>query len=283
MQKIAIGVLVLAILGLGAYFLLKPTSVVITLDTDYKNISYRIDNQDYLLKDGVSKTEAAPGSASITTVSYFGNEAWGDFNRDGMGDVAFILTKNDGGSGTFYYAAVALKTKTGYAGTNAVFLGDRIAPQTTEFRDGKIIVNYADRKPGEPMTAPPSVGVSKYLKVEDGVLSESPPFETGAASGIRGTVLLGPTCPVQKNPPDPQCADKPYAAKLVLTAKGGTSVLKEFSADQYGAFTLDLAPGTYTIKPSPSSAPLPRCQSEDVTINQATYTSVSISCDSGIR
>src|SRR6185436_19079738 len=27
-------------------------------------------------------------------------------------------------------------------------------------------------------------------------------------SGIRGTILAGPTCPVEHMPPDPQCADK---------------------------------------------------------------------------
>src|SRR5207253_9569337 len=41
---------------------------------------------------------------------------------------------------------------------------------------------------------------------------------TGVKQGIRGTVLLGPICPVERIPPDPQCADKPYAASLVVTA-----------------------------------------------------------------
>jgi hypothetical protein len=57
-------------------------------------------------------------------------------------------------------------------GTNAVLLGDRIAPQTTELRDGSLIVNFAERRPGEPMTTPPSAGVSKYLKVVAGKLVE---------------------------------------------------------------------------------------------------------------
>ena len=174
MQKtlIILGVLVIAGLGLW-YLLVKPASVTITPDSDYKNISYQIDGKEYLLKDGIAQTEAAPGSASVSTVRYFGNEIWGDFDGNGTGDVAFLITKNDGGSGTFYYAVAALTGIDGYVGTNAVFLGDRIAPQTTEFRNGGIIVNYADRKPDEPMTAKPSLGVSKYLKVEDGTLVEA--------------------------------------------------------------------------------------------------------------
>ncbi len=132
---------------------------------DHKNIAYQIEGQEILLKNGSAETAAASDSAGIITTEYFGNEAKGDFNNDGKQDVAFVLTQNGGGTGVFFYAVVAIKTATGYKGTNAVYLGDRIAPQTTEFRNGEIIVNYADRKPNEPFSADPSVGVSKYLKV----------------------------------------------------------------------------------------------------------------------
>ena len=98
--------------------------------------------------------------------NYFGNEATGDLNGDGLPDTAFIFTEDGGGSGTFFYVAVHLKTLNGYKDTNAVFLGDRIAPQTTEIKNGELIVNYADRRPTDPMTTAPSVGVSKYLKVQ---------------------------------------------------------------------------------------------------------------------
>jgi hypothetical protein len=131
-----------------------------------------IEGRAVTLVGGLSDVPAAPGSASRVVTRYFGNEATGDFNGDGQPDVGFVLTQSPGGSGTFYYAAVALRTPAGYVGTNAVLLGDRIAPQTTEARDGTLIVNYADRRPGEPMTARPSVGVSKYLKVVGGRLVE---------------------------------------------------------------------------------------------------------------
>lgn len=139
---------------------------------DYKSISYEIEGQTVKLKDGISEIEIVPSSASKTITQYFGNEVRADFNGDGTEDVAFLLTQDRGGSGTFYYVVVALNLKDGYAGTNAIFLGDRIAPQTTEFRNGEIIVNYADRKPGESMAVAPSVGVSKYFKISDGKLIE---------------------------------------------------------------------------------------------------------------
>ena len=50
-------------------------------------------------------------------------------------------------------------------GLNVIFLGDRISPQLTEFKDGKIIVNYAERKEGDSFADVPSIGVSRYFQV----------------------------------------------------------------------------------------------------------------------
>lgn len=79
-----------------------------------------------------------------------------------------------GGSGTFYYAAAALSTGSGYQGTNAILLGDRIAPQSTQIENGVIVVNYADRNPGEDFSVQPSLGMTKTLELQDGVLVEKP-------------------------------------------------------------------------------------------------------------
>ena len=57
----------------------------------------------------------------------------------------------------------AIKTEEGYKGSEAYFLGDRIAPQTTEYRDGIVVVNYADRAGNEPFSTPPSIGKSVRL------------------------------------------------------------------------------------------------------------------------
>ncbi len=148
-----------------------PAPASIASAKNYKDLSFEIAGKKLALKDGVSEVEAAPGSASKVVTRYFGNEAEGDLNGDGLPDIAFLLTQNPGGSGTFFYVVAALKTSDGYVGTNAVLLGDRIAPQSTQVRDGIVIVNYADRNPGEAMTTAPSVGMSKYFKVVDGKLT----------------------------------------------------------------------------------------------------------------
>ncbi len=140
---------------------------------DYKNIAYTIDGQEVVLVNGVAETPAAPQSITKVVTMYFGNEARGDLNNDGVEDVSFLLTEESGGSGTFYYVVTALGTATGYKGTNAVFLGDRIAPQSTYIKNEKLTVSYADRTQGESMDTVPTRGVSKTLTVIGGELVET--------------------------------------------------------------------------------------------------------------
>ncbi len=131
---------------------------------DYKDAEYVIEGMRIRLKDGVSEIEASPGSASKITTRYFGNEVKLDLNDDGREDVIFLLTQETGGSGQFYYVVGALNTDRGYMGSEAFLLGDRIAPQTTGKGNGKIVVvNYADRAPGEDFSISPSVGKSVWL------------------------------------------------------------------------------------------------------------------------
>lgn len=138
--------------------------------------TFIIEGQPVTLVNGRAEAFADPGSTSKVVTQYFGNVATGDLDGDGAPDIAFLLTQNSGGSGTFYYVVATLVAADGgYQGTNAILLGDRIAPQTTEIRNGEVIVNYAERKAGEPMTAQPSVGVSKYLKMEGTTLVEVGP------------------------------------------------------------------------------------------------------------
>ena len=141
----------------------------------HKDASYEIEGRSIKLADGFSEVEQVPGSASKLITRYFGNEATGDLSGDGTPDVAFVLTQNPGGSGTFYYVVVAVQTFSGYQGTNAMFLGDRIAPQTTEIRNGRLIVNYADRKPGDSMVDRPTVSVSKQFEIANNRLVEVSP------------------------------------------------------------------------------------------------------------
>ncbi len=183
MQKILIGAGVVAIvvlLGAGVYLSNTPSSapapekggpMVMTPATDPKNAAYMLDGMHVQLHDGKAEVEAAPGSASKIVTKFFGNEIKTDLDGDGREDIAFILTQNTGGSGTFYFAVAALNTPHGWMGSDGYLLGDRIAPQSTTLsqnpkQKGVVVFNYADRAPNEPMTTQPSVGKSVYLKLD---------------------------------------------------------------------------------------------------------------------
>lgn len=137
-----------------------------SLPLDYKNTTFVIDGDFVTLKNVVSEV-TVPESSFTTTTTFFGNELFTDLDGDGSEDVVFILTQETGGTGFFYYLVGALNTPKGYVGTQAVFIGDRIAPQTINKGTGRIIiVNYADRKPGEPFTTQPSIGKSLHLLLD---------------------------------------------------------------------------------------------------------------------
>lgn len=166
MNKKTIGIAAtaaLAVLSLGvltAYFMNRGAG-------SHKDATYAIEGQSVTLKNGLAETAGPDGSASKIITTYFGNEARFDFDGDGREDVAFLLTQSRGGSGTFFYVVAALNTSKGYFGSQAVLLGDRIAPQSTNLdKGGIIVVNYADRAPGEAFTVQPSIGKSIWLLLD---------------------------------------------------------------------------------------------------------------------
>ena len=149
----------------------QPQEQAAVAGTDYRNAEYVIEGQRIKLADGLTEAEASPASASRIVTRYFGSELRTDLNDDGRQDVVFLLTQQRGGSGTFFYAVAALNTEAGYRGSDGFRLGDRIEPQAIVVSQDPrhknvIVVNYADRRPNEPMTAQPSVGKSVYLKLD---------------------------------------------------------------------------------------------------------------------
>lgn len=152
-------------------------STTTSLGKDPRNTTYYFDDAPVTLVNGVIEREVVPDSASKEVTRYFGNEIEVDLNHDGMEDVALLLQQGQGGTGTFYYVAAAVRTVNGYRGTNAVFLGDRIAPQIKTLHavnPAQFYVTYADRGPGQSFADEPSVMVSKAFRLDGKFLVEVP-------------------------------------------------------------------------------------------------------------
>lgn len=108
------------------------------------------------------------------------------------------------------------------------------------------------------------------------------PTSPAAGVVIDGRVHAGPTCPVQKVPPDPACADRPVAgAVLVVKTAAGVEVARATSAAD-GSFRLTLPAGDYVLVPQPvqgylgTASPIPfRAQGDGAALD--------VSYDTGIR
>ena len=101
-------------------------------------------------------------------------------------------------------------------------------------------------------------------------------------SGIRGTVMLGPTCPVERIPPDPDCADRPYQTLVVVfRASDPVHAIAFAKSDAKGMFAVSLPPGEYVVGAGESN--LPQCSQLQATVGPGAYTDVLVSCDTGIR
>lgn len=101
-------------------------------------------------------------------------------------------------------------------------------------------------------------------------------------SGIKGFVLVGPTCPVVRA--DTPCPDRPLATTVGVYDQTGNTLITQTTSGSDGAFLVDLVPGTYTLKRiAGSNAMLPRCNPTTVTVRDNAFATTTISCDSGIR
>src|SRR6266540_5182449 len=106
------------------------------------------------------------------------------------------------------------------------------------------------------------------------------PSTTGD-TGIRGTVLLGPTCPVETL--ESPCPDRPLADVEIHVLQGG-DVVATVRSDGEGRFAVALDPGRYEVQavveeggPGMSAKPV------DVSVTSGAFTDVSVPVDSGIR
>jgi hypothetical protein len=98
-------------------------------------------------------------------------------------------------------------------------------------------------------------------------------------SGIRGTVLYGPTCPVQR--PGRIC-ERPYAASITIRRAHTRALVMRVHSGADGRFTARLAPGRYLLVPR-NGHPYPRARSQTVSVHRDSFTLATIHFDSGIR
>ena len=100
---------------------------------------------------------------------------------------------------------------------------------------------------------------------------------------VHGQVLLGPTCPVERIPPDPACAPKPYKTKIqIFTAKVSAHPYKTVVTDATGKFYFAIKPGSYVLHTRGGSI-YPRCADLRIRVLKGKTLNLKMACDTGIR
>ncbi len=164
---------VLVVVGVVLVIRSKNNIVPVAQVSNPLNITYVVGGQSFNLVNGKAEL-VTENSSSKNTLFVFGEPVYGDLDKDGDNDAVVLLVNNPGGSGTFYYAALAINNNGAYSATGTMLLGDRIAPQTVEIQDGHALYNFAERKGTDPMSTPPSIGKSVwvYYNAKDNTIGE---------------------------------------------------------------------------------------------------------------
>lgn len=126
----------------------------------------------------------------------------------------------------------------------------------------------------------------QFAACPSGAVTSTPPAPvvppvTVKSGGISGYIHMGPTCPVERIPPDPNCADRPYA-NAAVSAIGSSGKQYQTQSDSVGKFNLSVPADSYAVKVSSPNS-LPRCPDQTATVIANNTATLDISCDTGIR
>jgi len=98
---------------------------------------------------------------------------------------------------------------------------------------------------------------------------------------VSGTILLGPICPVVKDPPDPKCADKPIFGTFIVQNAMGNVEFSRFGTLRDGSFSVPLPAGEYSITWEEPKGP--GIQGRLVNVIAGETSEYAITFDTGIR
>jgi hypothetical protein len=148
-----------------------------------------------------------------------------------------------------------------------------------------VVVAVACTAAGATMAPSPSTGSSPASSATPGPSSIPTPPGSPPAGKVRLDVSLisGPVCPVEQNPPDPNCAPRPVAGATIVVRDASGAQVAQLTSDATGHATVDLTPGSYVVEAKPYGGLMGTPEPVTVQLTDAASGKVTLSYDTGIR
>jgi hypothetical protein len=130
----------------------------------------------------------------------------------------------------------------------------------------------------------PDGAVSIVSEEGGGVPDEAWPSPLGGGqTGVGGVVTAGPVCPVEKNPPDPDCAPRPVDGAILVFRDGSGMEIARTTTAADGTFFADLPQGFYVVVAQPAKGLLGTPGPQAITVTDGAAVRLALSYDTGIR
>lgn len=116
-------------------------------------------------------------------------------------------------------------------------------------------------------------------------ITSAVPTVPAGAIAVTGRVHAGPTCPVEKVPTDPACADRPVAGAVIVVRNGAGAEVARATSAADGTFSLALTAGDYVLVPQPVTGYMGTAQPRPFHVqgDGAAAAPLDVAYDTGIR
>ena len=102
-------------------------------------------------------------------------------------------------------------------------------------------------------------------------------------ASLQITAVAGPVCPVQTDPPSPECAPRPVDAALIVVTDSEGSEVARGTTGPDGIVVVDVAPGELIVVPQPVEGLLGTAEAVVVTATGGRTLPITVEYDTGIR
>lgn len=111
------------------------------------------------------------------------------------------------------------------------------------------------------------------------------PTSPAAMGTLQVQVVAGPVCPVEQEPPDPNCEPRPVEGSRIFVQPGDGRdiVVDEATTDARGHATFDIAPGDYIVLGGDTDGLMGRPEPATVTVLTGQTVTITLTYDTGIR